>query len=58
MNVENWNWAVWVFLVLEVMTFMVRCANHGRPGRTVDARDAAINISASIALLYFGGFFA
>jgi hypothetical protein len=31
MNIDNWNWAVWVIVVLHALAWFGHCALHGRP---------------------------
>lgn len=55
MNVENWNWAVWAYMVLWSIGVILRSY------RAKDAEDLVANAVAAailISLLYFGGFFA
>jgi hypothetical protein len=57
MNIEHWNWAVWVLVILNIGGTCYRIGRHGKPiGGDYNAGGAIFCLLLIGTLYYFAGF--
>ena len=53
---DNWEWPQWAVAVLMAVNLLFAAHMHGEPRGDYNFLDAAIAVTLTSALLYFGGF--
>jgi len=55
MNPENWNWAMWVLVILCGLSWFAHCSMHGKPHAPYNGWARTVDYLVTFILLYFAG---
>jgi len=55
MNPENWNWAMWAFVILTLLSWGACVSMHGKPRDAYNGWARTVDLLIIFILLYFAG---